>query len=120
MGSALVYEGNDFLGLLRRKDRASFDLLYETYGSSIYSLIQRCVACEKQRAALFELSMCAIWKNIDHYSSSKQPFFHWIVSIISHVIREHALQGSSSEEETEICPTAMLFAKEMMHKMRSR
>ncbi len=120
MGSAIEHHGSDFITLVLRKDRKSFDLFYEKYGSSIYCMIQRCVACEKQRTALFELSICAIWKNIDQYSSSKQPFFYWIVSIVSLVIREHTLQLSSPEEASAIHPTAMLFAKEMMLKMRNK
>ncbi|HEY4150189.1 MAG TPA: RNA polymerase sigma factor [Chitinophagaceae bacterium] len=67
--------------LLKQKDRAGFNELYEHYAATLYGVICRVVNDAATAEDVLQETFVKVWKNIDQYDEEKGTFFTWLLNI---------------------------------------
>ncbi len=69
------------LEMLARKDNKAFNLMYDMYSKSLFSIISNIVKETSEAEDVLQETFVKIWKAIDSYDSSKGRFYTWILNI---------------------------------------
>lgn len=83
----------EIICLVKKKQRDGFDLLYDTYSATLYTISLNILDNETMALEVMENTFIFIWKNIDSYTPSKGSFGVWLVWIVK---QEASKKTSSS------------------------
>jgi RNA polymerase sigma-70 factor, ECF subfamily len=72
---------DELVSLLRSKDQRGYTILYNNYSSALYGVINRVVSSADESADVLQDTFVKIWRNIEHYDSSKGSIFTWMMNI---------------------------------------
>ena len=75
------YTEEELVSLLKNKDVAAFNLLYENYSAALYGIVSRIIPAEEIAQDLLQEVFVKIWKSIDHYDKSKGRLYTWMLNI---------------------------------------
>jgi RNA polymerase sigma-70 factor, ECF subfamily len=91
--------------LLRQRDQRGFTLLYDNYSSALYGIILKIVRIEEVAADVLQDSFVKMWRNIDHYDTSKGSLFTWMLNVARNTaidrIRSQEYQQSQQNQSIE-------------------
>lgn len=71
----------ELIAKIKNKESVAFDIIYQNYSKSIYSIILKIVKTNPPASDILQDSFVKIWKNIDKYDTSKGTLFTWILNI---------------------------------------
>jgi RNA polymerase sigma-70 factor (ECF subfamily) len=75
------YTEEQLVKLLREKDRAGFDYLYENYSGALYTVILNIVNDRELAADVLQDSFVKIWKQVSGYDPDKGRLYTWMMRI---------------------------------------
>lgn len=67
--------------LLKRKDEAAMEYLYDNYSQALYGIILRIVTDEKVAEEVTQDAFIKIWDKIDAYDATKGRLFTWMLNL---------------------------------------
>lgn len=67
--------------MLRKKDKKTFDYLYDSYSGALYGVILKIIKEEQASQDVLQDVFVKIWKNIETFDASKGRLFTWMVNI---------------------------------------
>lgn len=72
---------NELVSLLLKKDKRSFEYLYENYSSAIYGVILRIIRSEDMAEEVLQDCFLKIWNKIEDFDPEKGKLFTWMINI---------------------------------------
>ncbi|GHE36010.1 RNA polymerase sigma factor [Sphingobacterium griseoflavum] len=121
MGSVNYTGEKEFLAALARRDRKSFDLLYDRYGPTIFHFIQKCMLVEHHTDEVFKMVIAEIWENLSNFQDTKQTFSDWVMSLTGRVIHRYLKQKpTETTAEGQVDQTSLFLAKEIINNIRKK
>ncbi|MDO1451585.1 sigma factor [Rhodocytophaga aerolata] len=70
------------VSLLKDKNKEGFELLYDTYSKSLYTLSLHLTSNSSVAEQVMENTFIYIWKNIDSFLPARSSFGVWLVCIV--------------------------------------
>ena len=68
--------------LLKQRDKAAFNTLYENYSPALYGIVMRILNQDEELAQdVLQESFVKIWKHMDSYERVKGTLFTWMLNI---------------------------------------
>lgn len=93
------------MALLKQREQRGFTLLYDNYSSALYGIILKIVRIEEVAADVLQDSFVKMWRNIDHYDTSKGSLFTWMLNVARNTaidrIRSQEYQQSQQNQSIE-------------------
>jgi RNA polymerase sigma-70 factor (ECF subfamily) len=77
----IKYTEEELVTLLKNKDMAAYNALYDNYSSAIYGVISRIVPAEEIAQDLLQEVFVKIWRSIGSYDATKGRLFTWMLNI---------------------------------------
>jgi RNA polymerase sigma factor (sigma-70 family) len=74
-------EEQELVSLLRQKDKAALEYLYDHYSAALHGIILRIVRSEDIAQEVLQDAFLKIWKNMDAYDPAKGRLFTWMLNI---------------------------------------
>lgn len=123
-----VFNEEDFVQELFKRDKKAFDLLYERYSAAMFGVIVRMVKDEALAEETLQDAFMRIWEKIDLYDPAKSKLFTWIINLtrnlaidklrskdVSNARKTDKLQDFvNSNEEGEQTNTDIIGIKELL------
>jgi RNA polymerase sigma-70 factor, ECF subfamily len=69
------------LEMVNKKDARAFNLMYDMYSKSLFSIISNIVKETSDAEDVLQETFIKIWKNVATYDPSKGRFYTWILNI---------------------------------------
>lgn len=76
-----TYTEIDLVSLIKEKNQKAFSYLYDTYSTSLFSVILFLIKDKEESEEILRNSFLEIWNNFDSYDSDKGRLFTWMVNI---------------------------------------
>jgi DNA-directed RNA polymerase specialized sigma24 family protein len=83
------------LSLLKQRDRASWDWLFEKYAGAMYGLISNILHEKNEAINVLEESFTEISRNLENYDPAKSRLFTWMLQLT----RETALKRRKPNQQ---------------------
>lgn len=103
MYNGITYQEGELVTLLKQRDEAAFNYLYDHYSGSVYSIILNIVPDRELANDLLQEVFVKIWRQIETYDSSKGRLFTWMLNIARNAsidaIRSKSFQHSRQNRE---------------------
>ncbi len=103
MGNPVTYTEQELVALLKAKDNAAFNYLYDHYSGALYSIILQIIADQEMANDVLQEVFVNIWKKIDSYDTGKGRLFTWMLNVARNlsidVIRSKAYQNSRKNQD---------------------
>ncbi|MFL5763906.1 MAG: RNA polymerase sigma factor [Bacteroidia bacterium] len=77
----IKYTEDELVSLLKNKDVAAYNALYDNYSAALYGVITRIVPAEEIAEDLLQDVFVKIWKSIESYDAGKGRLFTWMLNI---------------------------------------
>jgi RNA polymerase sigma factor (sigma-70 family) len=77
----IAYNEAALIALLKKKDRSSFDHLYNKYSGSLYFAVLKIIPDKQTACEILQDVFVKIWLKIDTYDSEKGRLFTWMFNI---------------------------------------
>lgn len=104
-GTAKKLSEDELTDLLRRKDEAGLEFLYDHYSAALYGVISRIVQEEEIAEDVLQEAYIKIWNNFSSYDPSKGRLFTWMVNITRNLaidkIRSKEFRNRSQNQDIE-------------------
>jgi RNA polymerase sigma-70 factor (ECF subfamily) len=109
-------DDGQLMQLIRQKDPAALEMLYDRYEGMIYSFAYRIVKDSMAAEEVIQELFMRIWKNAEHYDSSKGKLPTWMFAVTRNIAIDHLRktnsrmpqQPTASEELQEIRDTGTM------------
>ncbi len=75
------YTEEELVALLKNKDIAAYNALYDNYSAALYGVITRIIPAEEIAEDVLQDVFIKIWKNFESYDQSKGRLFTWMLNI---------------------------------------
>lgn len=79
-GTAAISE-SELMSLVEEKSVKGFELLYDTYASSLYSVTLAIIPDPQIAANALQVSFCKIWREFGSFDAGKMRLFTWMYQI---------------------------------------
>jgi len=97
-----TYLESELVSLLKSRDTAAFNYLYDHYASALYGVILPIVNEHEIANDILQEVFLSIWKKIDTYDASKGRLFTWMLNIARNasidVLRSKSFQNSRKNQ----------------------
>ena len=81
---------SELITLVTKKSTKGFELLYDTYASSLYSVTLTIIPDRQIAVNALQAAFCEIWRNLSHFDAGKMRLFTWMYQITrSTALRYH-------------------------------
>ena len=102
MTTQITYAEGELVSLLKARDTAAFNYLYDHYASALYGVIFPIInEAESANDTLQEVFL-SIWKKIETYDASKGRLFTWMLNIARNasidVLRSRSFQNARKNQ----------------------
>jgi RNA polymerase sigma factor (sigma-70 family) len=77
----ISYTEEELVALLKNKDMAAYNALYDNYSAALYGVITRIVPAEEIAEDLLQEVFVKIWRSIESYDAGKGRLFTWMLNI---------------------------------------
>jgi RNA polymerase sigma factor (sigma-70 family) len=81
LASAITYNEQELVSLLKSKDQQAFGYLYDHYSGALYSIILQILADTQLSSDVLQEVFINIWRKIDMYDPSRGRLFTWMLNI---------------------------------------
>ena len=81
MGTKQIYDEQELVTALRRKDDQAFGYLYDHYAGALYNVIRQIVGDVEVSNDVLQETFVNIWRKIELYDESKGRLFTWMLNI---------------------------------------
>ena len=102
MAPRTTYLESELVSLLKGRDPAAFNYLYDHYSSALYGVILPIVNENEIANDILQEVFLSIWKKIDTYDASKGRLFTWMLNIARNasidVLRSKSFQNSRKNQ----------------------
>jgi RNA polymerase sigma factor (sigma-70 family) len=71
----------ELISLLRRREQAGFNHLYEAYSGALFGIILRIIDHHETAEEVLSETFVKLWRNIDSYDPDKGSLFTWMLNI---------------------------------------
>jgi|GEM_PF-3174132 len=71
----------DIITLLKNKDAATFNYLYDKYAPALNGVILKCTSDQLIASYILRESFVSIWQKIEYYNSYNSTIFTWMLGI---------------------------------------
>jgi RNA polymerase sigma-70 factor (ECF subfamily) len=82
MPAITIYSEPQLIQMIKSKNRAGFDALYENYSGTFYHVIYRKVPNSLVAEDILQEVFVKIWKGIDQYDESKGKLYTWMLRVV--------------------------------------
>ena len=76
-----TYTQIDLICLIKEKNQTAFSYLYDTYSTSLFSVILFLIKDKEESEEILRNSFLEIWNKFDSYDSDKGRLFTWMINI---------------------------------------
>jgi RNA polymerase sigma factor (sigma-70 family) len=101
--TGITYQEGELVALLKQRDEAAFNYLYDHYSGSLYAIILNIVPDRELSNDLLQEVFVKIWRQIETYDSTKGRLFTWMLNIARNAsidaIRSKSFQHSQQNRE---------------------
>ena len=106
MNTGITYQESDLVLLLKQKQEAAFNYLYDHYSGSLYSVILNIVPDRELASDILQEVFVKVWKQIESYDQTKGRLFTWMLNVarnasIDAVRSKNYQQSQQNRELTE-------------------
>jgi len=81
LGTKQIYDEQELVTALRRKDDQAFGYLYDHYAGALYNVIRQIVGDVEVSNDVLQETFVNIWRKIELYDESKGRLFTWMLNI---------------------------------------
>lgn len=81
MQSVQKYTEDQLVALIRSKDEAAFEYLYENYSGAMNGIVVRMVDDRQLAEDILQEAFLKIWNNFEQYDHTKGRLFTWMVNL---------------------------------------
>ena len=96
-----AYTQEELLIMIRKKDPASFNVLYDTYAPVLYCITSKSCNDTKICEDILQKSLIRIWQGLENYDPSKQRFLAWMLEIARDIAAE-TFKANNVNKNSEI------------------
>jgi RNA polymerase sigma factor (sigma-70 family) len=75
------YSDNELVELIKQKDQAACDYLFEKYAGPLHGLINQIIPDSEHADQLLEDTFIFFWQHIDSYDPAKSRLFIWMLQV---------------------------------------
>lgn len=79
--TAIVYNEEELVLLLKQQSREAFNYLYRQYGPALFGVINKVVYDEQTARDVLQDVFVKIWNNIEQYDANKGRLYTWMINI---------------------------------------
>jgi RNA polymerase sigma factor (sigma-70 family) len=108
---------------VRDRDERAIEVLYDRFGSALYSLACRVTRNERAAQDIVQEVFVAVWKDAGRWDPSKGTLSSWLFSLarhksIDHVRRETIIRRRTADVDPELEPSSMDVDQEAWLRIR--
>ena len=81
MAETAAISESELINLIAEKNVQGFELLYDTYASSLYTVTLAIIPDPQIAANALEASFCKIWREFSKFDSDRMRLFTWMYQI---------------------------------------
>jgi RNA polymerase sigma factor (sigma-70 family) len=81
LGTAIIYNEEELVLLLKQQSREGFNYLYRQYSAVLYGVINKIVYDEQTAQDVLQEVFVKIWNNIGQYDAQKGRIYTWMINI---------------------------------------
>lgn len=81
MPDSIKYSESELVTLLKLRQRSAFNYLYDNYSGALYTVILSFLADSNLSQDTLQEVFIKIWRQIEHYDSTKGRLFTWMINI---------------------------------------
>src|ERR1051325_11672073 len=91
----------DIAVILRKRDRQSFDWLYDRYAGMLLGIIRKMVEENTIAERLLLETFVAVWKSLDEFDGRAGGLFIWMLRIARAKVAEYIRHGQQEDQSHE-------------------
>ena len=85
----------DISAVLQRRDRQSFDWLYDRYAGALFGAIRKMVVEKIKAEKLLVETFVKVWESLDQFEEKKDDLLLWIIRIARARVDEYIRHSNS-------------------------
>ena len=111
MAEIAALSESELITLVTQKSIKGFDLLYDTYASSLYSVTLTIIPDQQIANNALQAAFCEIWKDLGNFNAVKMRLFTWMYQITrSTAIHYHHTFIDHPVASSEPCTTDTILS----------
>ena len=113
-----ILSESELITRVSNKSVKDFELLYDTYAASLYSVTLTIIPDPKIAAQALEASFSEMWRNLKNFDAGKMRLFTWMYQITrSTALRYQLIFASQPATDAERCTNSVDTSSAILHEI---